>query len=116
MEVRREVTLGFICPRLKELGGGSMLDIGVYCVQFASFVFGGKRPENIVAAGNLNEDGVDDSSSSTLIYPGGKTATLIVHGSVRMENSAIIVGTRGTIKVGFFSRAFFPMKSFIFAS
>ena len=87
-----------------------MLDIGVYCVQLASFVFDGKRPEKIVAVGNLNDDGVDDSSSSTLIYPGGNTATLVVHGSVRMENSAIIVGTRGTVKVGNFHLNFLRTK------
>ncbi|CAG7836531.1 unnamed protein product [Allacma fusca] len=85
--------------RLKELGGGAMLDIGVYCVQLCSFIFNGLRPEKIVAAGHLNSDGIDDSSSSTVIYPNGKTATLIVNGTVRMDSVGSIVGTKGTITV-----------------
>lgn len=42
--------------RKKELGGGATLDLGVYCVQFASLVMGGERPEKVVAAGHLNEE------------------------------------------------------------
>ena len=49
--------------------------------------------------GHLNSDGIDDSSSSTLLYSNGKTATLIVNGTVRMDSVALIVGTKGTIKV-----------------
>lgn len=42
--------------RKKELGGGATLDLGVYCVQFASLVMGGERPEKVVAAGHQNEE------------------------------------------------------------
>jgi len=85
--------------RLKELGGGATLDIGVYCAQFVSFIFGGVRPEKILAAGHLNEDGIDDSASATLIYPGGRTATVIIQGTVKMESEAYACGTKGSIKV-----------------
>lgn len=46
-------------PRLveKELGGGALLDIGVYCLQFVLMVYGGERPESIQATGYKLETG-----------------------------------------------------------
>ena len=41
----------------KELGGGALLDIGVYCLQFVLMVFNGERPESIHANGVLLESG-----------------------------------------------------------
>jgi predicted dehydrogenase len=37
--------------------GGSLLDLGVYCVQFISMVFGRQRPEKISAVGKFYETG-----------------------------------------------------------
>jgi dihydrodiol dehydrogenase / D-xylose 1-dehydrogenase (NADP) len=85
---------------LKELGGGTVLDIGIYNVQFATFIFGfEERPLKILAAGHLNNDRVDESTSASLTYSGGRTATLVTHGRVRLPNEAIVVGTKGTIRV-----------------
>lgn len=41
----------------RELGGGALLDIGVYCLQFVLMVFDGERPESIQATGVLLESG-----------------------------------------------------------
>lgn len=35
----------------KELGGGALLDIGIYCLQFVLMVFNGEKPECIQATG-----------------------------------------------------------------
>ncbi|XP_007957370.1 trans-1,2-dihydrobenzene-1,2-diol dehydrogenase-like, partial [Orycteropus afer afer] len=35
--------------------GGGLLDIGIYCIQFISMVFGGQRPEKISAVGRRHE-------------------------------------------------------------
>lgn len=85
--------------KLRELGGGTILDIGVYTLQLAQFVFGPSLPESVVAQGELNESGVDSSASITLKYKGGKTATVCTHSRVRLPNEAFIVGTKGTIKI-----------------
>lgn len=85
--------------RLKELGGGTTLDLGVYVLQFAQLVFGPSAPESVVAQGYLNENGVDTSTSVTLKYKGGKTATLNTHSKVKLPNEAYVIGTKGTIKV-----------------
>ena len=85
--------------RLKELGGGTVLDIGIYCIQFASHVFNGEKPLKIIAGGHMNSEGVDDSGSTTLIYSGGRTATFIIHSKIEMPNEALAIGTKGTLKV-----------------
>lgn len=41
----------------KELGGGALLDIGVYCLQFVLMVFDGERPASIQATGALLDSG-----------------------------------------------------------
>lgn len=84
--------------RLKELGGGTILDLGVYCVQFAEFVFG-EKPVKVVTGGQLNYDGVDESSSTTLVFSNGRTATLITHSRVDLPNEAFVFGTKQTLKV-----------------
>ena len=46
-------------PRLvqKELGGGALLSIGMYCLQFIFMVYNGEKPESIQATGVCLETG-----------------------------------------------------------
>lgn len=46
-------------PRLveKELGGGALLSLGMYCLQFVCMVYNGERPERIQALGVCLETG-----------------------------------------------------------
>jgi dihydrodiol dehydrogenase / D-xylose 1-dehydrogenase (NADP) len=85
--------------RDKKNGGGTTLDMGTYTTQFASLVFKGLKPVKIIAGGHLNSSGADDSASTTIIYPNGKTATLLTHGGVNLPNDALAVGTKGTLKL-----------------
>ena len=55
---------------IKDLGGGSVLDLGVYCVYFLQMIFQGQRPTSVKASGHLNKDQVDHSVSAVLTYPG----------------------------------------------
>jgi len=84
---------------LKELGGGTILDLGIYCLQFACLVYNNEMPESIKATGFLNEDGVDMSMSATLTYKGNRTATIMTHALVNLPNAAYVCGTKGMIKV-----------------
>lgn len=80
------------------------MNLGIYCVQLATFVFGDEeKPEKVVAAGHLNEDLVDESISIILTYKGGRTATLVCHMKAELSNMAFITGTKGQIKAGFSS-------------
>lgn len=35
----------------KELGGGALIDIGIYCLQFVLMVYNGEKPKSIQATG-----------------------------------------------------------------
>lgn len=86
----------------KEQGGGTILDLGVYTIQFASFIFGGEKPLSITGAGHLNKDGVDANMSATLLYKNDRLATITTNGTVCLPNEAIIVGTEGSIRLSNF--------------
>ncbi|KAL3284607.1 hypothetical protein HHI36_018761 [Cryptolaemus montrouzieri] len=83
----------------KQFGGGAILDLGVYCLQFQQFVFRGFQPTKIVASGELTEHGVDATSSALISYPGGKLVSLTCSAEVKLSNEGIIYGTKGTIKI-----------------
>jgi len=85
--------------KLKELGGGTILDIGIYCTQFAQHVFNGEKPIKVIGAGHMNSEGVDESTSVTLLYSGGRTATFVTNSKVELPNEAFAVGTKGTLKL-----------------
>jgi predicted dehydrogenase len=79
------------------LGGGALLDLGVYVANLAHAVFG--PPTEVVARGSLTETGVDAEAALLLVHVGGGTATLsssIVSPSVGRGR---IDGTEGSIEL-----------------
>lgn len=74
------------------------MDLGIYTLQIATLIFGG-LPSNVVAAGHLNKEGVDEAMSCVLTYSSGATAVLSTHSKVLLPNTAVIVGTNGSIQV-----------------
>ena len=80
-----------------ELGGGALLDVGVYTVSFASMIFG--PPARIVSLAHLGETGVDEQAAMVLGYDGGQLAVL--HAAVRTNTpqEATILGTEGRIRI-----------------
>jgi len=82
----------------KELGGGALLDAGIYPVSFASMVFG-EQPTKVMSSAVIGETGVDERFSLLLEYAGGRTAAL--NGAVRLnlQKDAYIYGTKGYILV-----------------
>uniref|UniRef100_A0A668W4B3 Trans-1,2-dihydrobenzene-1,2-diol dehydrogenase n=1 Tax=Oreochromis aureus TaxID=47969 RepID=A0A668W4B3_OREAU len=96
----------FGSPRLKvprseqkELGGGALLDIGVYCLQFVLMVFNGERPESIQATGVLLDSGVDESVAVTMKFSRKRMALCAFSIAATLPNDAVIAGTKGSIKV-----------------
>lgn len=83
----------------KELGGGTVLDLGVYAIQFALYIFDDEKPTSIKASGHLNEDGVDTSMSAILTFKDGRSATLLTHAAVNLPDEAFVIGTKGTLRV-----------------
>jgi len=86
-------------PRMYDpaLGGGALLDLGIYPVSFAWDVFG--APSSVTAHGTLTEAGVDRETAIILGYPSGAHAVLQTQMSGTGPNRAAIVGTDGRIEI-----------------
>jgi len=85
-------------PRLRqrELGGGGLLDFGVYLVQLAQWVFQGEAPVQVRAAGlRFADSGVDESANVTLLYSGNRMATLCYSLDCQGDTTAHVYGSQG---------------------
>jgi len=83
-----------------ELGGGAVLDIGVYPISFSSMVFGGKYPTTIKAVGHLNSVfGSDDQSAITLGYKPDQHATLAITLLADTPKEATVIGEKGRVRI-----------------
>jgi predicted dehydrogenase len=80
-----------------ELGGGALLDLGVYVVSFASMFLG--TPDRILALVDPAFTGVDGQTSMLLGHPGGAHAVLTCTSAAISPKRAAIVGTEGRIEV-----------------
>ena len=81
-----------------ELGGGALLDLGVYPVSFASMLLG--TPERIVSLVDPAFTGVDAQTSMLLGYASGAQAMLTCTLAAQGPTRAVIVGTAGRIETG----------------
>jgi predicted dehydrogenase len=79
------------------LGGGALLDVGVYVVSFAQMLLG--APERVVAAGSLFPSGADAEASLLLDHGDGRTATLMASLRNALPGQARVFGTTGWIDV-----------------
>ncbi len=80
-----------------ELGGGAVLDVGVYTISLASMIFG--EPSNILSAAHLGTTGVDEQNAIIFSYPAGQLAVLASAVSTRTPHEAVIMGTDGMIQI-----------------
>jgi predicted dehydrogenase len=86
-------------PRLheRELGGGALLDLGVYPVSFANRLFG--KPESISARAKLTDQGVDEISSAIFTYATGAEAIVQSNFMALGSNKATVIGSEGRIEI-----------------
>lgn len=80
-----------------KLGGGSVLDVGVYTISFATMIFRGERPEKIYAQGTLLPTGVDDLAVITLTYSNNRIAQLSCSISYDIMCEAVVCGTKNEL-------------------
>lgn len=81
-----------------ELGGGSLLDVGIYPLSFAVMAFGAV-PEQAVGFAHLGETGSDEQASFILRFPGGGLASLNCALRTKNVDEARICGTEGMIHI-----------------
>ncbi|XP_046963654.1 trans-1,2-dihydrobenzene-1,2-diol dehydrogenase-like [Vanessa cardui] len=84
--------------RKKDLGGSAVLDIGIYALQFAQFVFR-EEPVKVMAVGEINNDGVDVVDTIILEYSDNRRAVLNVNAKIKLWNKATVYGTKGRVTV-----------------
>uniref|UniRef100_A0A182QFW5 Trans-1,2-dihydrobenzene-1,2-diol dehydrogenase n=1 Tax=Anopheles farauti TaxID=69004 RepID=A0A182QFW5_9DIPT len=102
-EIREvDVEFGFVLSdidrlRMKSLGGGTVLDLGVYTIQVCLWAFGGKAPEKVVATGVLNEEGVDLEVTAELHFPGGGVGRMKTSALHQLRNTAVIRGSKASM-------------------
>jgi predicted dehydrogenase len=77
------------------LGGGALLDLGVYPLSFAVDVLG--VPTSLVAAGTLSDQGVDEQMGIVMTHEGGAQSVLHFALDLASPDSASIIGTEGRI-------------------
>lgn len=81
------------------MGGGTILDLGVYAIQFCQFVFE-QEPLSIHASGVLSDDeGIDVEVNAELKYRNNGVAKIKTSFLENLSGEAKVVGTKGTITV-----------------
>jgi predicted dehydrogenase len=79
------------------LGGGALLDRGIYPISLAFYLLG--EPSAIAAAATLATTGVDAYSAVQLTYSSGAVAVLYASMRQMTRNEVWIGGTKGTIRI-----------------
>lgn len=80
-----------------ELGGGALLDLGIYPIQLSTFVLG--PIARVVADGSVGETGVDEVVTALLHHTGGGLGVVKAAIRVNMTCTARITGTEGMIEL-----------------
>ena len=81
----------------KELGGGAILDIGIYPLFLSLLLFG--KPHKVNSIASIGKTGIDESCGITLQYKDGEIASLTCSINVDSAKEAEIYGEKGRIKM-----------------
>ena len=85
-----------------ELGGGTLYDIGVYCINAARYIFGDEPIEVLATSVNSGDQRVrriDESTGALLRFDGGRVAAFVTSFNAADVGEYRIVGTRGDLHV-----------------
>jgi len=86
----------------KALGGGTLYDIGVYCINAARYLFQ-DNPTSVSAYAVHGEDTrfkqVDEMAAALMHFPGDRLATFICSFGAADVSAYDIVGTKGLVRV-----------------
>jgi len=82
----------------RKLGGGGLMDVGCYCLNFSRH-FAAGEPVAMHASAKFHETGVDDVVGGTMQFASGVIASFSCGMSVQAENTAFICGTEGYIEI-----------------
>ena len=80
-----------------ELGGGALLDLGIYPISFAVDVLG--LPESVSAVARLSDADSDAEVATLFVHPGGALSNTVSSSRGAGANTAQIVGTEARIEI-----------------
>ncbi|WP_223628292.1 Gfo/Idh/MocA family protein [Microbacterium sp. EST19A] len=80
-----------------ELGGGALLDLGIYPISFVHDILG--APTSIRAVGRLIETGADAEVATVMTHEGGAISTTLSSSRAAGPNTASIIGTAARIDI-----------------
>ena len=81
-----------------DLGGGALLDVGVYGIALALRIAGG-RPDEVQASSRIGDHAVDETTLATLSWTDGVRASVLCSIEAQLSGSAWIGGTAGAIEI-----------------
>jgi predicted dehydrogenase len=79
-----------------DLGGGALLDLGVYSITISQFLMG-EHPVNVQAIGTLGKSGVDENTLVNIAYSSNRYSQFTCTARAQASNSMTIVGSEGHI-------------------
>jgi predicted dehydrogenase len=80
-----------------ELGGGALLDLGIYPISFIWDILG--APTDIRAVGRLIDTGADSEVATVMTHEGGAVSTSLSSSRASGPNAAGILGTAARIEI-----------------
>lgn len=96
---------GFKCDRgygdirfSKELAGGSLMDVGIYPISFASMIYK-KQPQEIKVVADIGHTGVDEQAAVVFGYEEGEMALLSCAIMTETPRNMYIIGDKGYIHI-----------------
>jgi predicted dehydrogenase len=81
----------------KEMGGGALLDRGVYVVSLAHHFLG--RPDDVSSHAFMGESGVDEQVAAVLRYDRGALALIWAGGGTEAENDCTLMGSQARLRL-----------------
>lgn len=79
------------------LGGGALLDLGIYPVSFIWDVLG--APTGIHAVGRLGDTGADTEVAASLAHASGAVSSFVTSSRAAGPNTATVIGTEARIEI-----------------
>lgn len=86
----------------KDKGGGTLDDIGIYCINAVRYLFQDEPIEVFATSANNGEERfseVDEMTSAILRFPGDRLATFTVSFGATKVSTYHVVGTKGDLRV-----------------
>ncbi len=86
----------------RETGGGTLYDIGIYCINAARYLFRDEPVEAVAFSANSEDDRfteVDEMTSAVLRFPNARLATFTCSFGAADVSSYQVIGTEGDLRV-----------------